>query len=291
MVNRLAWESSAQRRRGDRLRDVIDCWFSSFDQLRFRLVDPSNHESEELSWSNPHVPWTSRPDFEATLDYERFHRDNGDSRLLVRVLGTRGPIPAGRWHLKITSASLQRPMKLHAWVDRIRDAMPVEFVNHTLDGTLSVPGTAKTVVGVGAAASAAPIEVPPFASHGGTRDGRQKPEVSAPSVNVNAAASHTGTGVLRMSGTSMAAPHVTGAVALLLSYAAKQGRKLDANQILKALPASTRDGNAGWHPGSGFGVVDIAALFQAFGFWPPTTPPSPASEPAHRDKSTVTTSG
>src|SRR5205085_845039 len=65
-----------------------------------------------------------------------------------------------------------------------------------------------------------------FSSSGPTRDGRNKPEVSAPGHNVMAARSRTGTGVVRKSGTSMAAPAVTGLIALIFAEARRINRNL-----------------------------------------------------------------
>jgi subtilisin family serine protease len=272
MVNRLRWRSPPRdtvNSPSGRRCDVLDCWFPPQDELHFRLTDPSGHDSPEVHWATTCVSWTTGTGNNCLLEYERFDQDNGDSRLRVAIGGGAVPIQAGEWQLKITSGPLRKPIELHAWVDRILDAQPVEFMDHTVRGSLSVPGTARTVIGVGAVVAADPVEVPAFSSHGGTRDGREKPEVSAPGVNILAAASHTQNQSRPESGTSMAAPHVTGAIALLLSHSEKAGRRINANQILGALRGSTRNGNAGWHPGSGYGVIDVEALFHAFGFQPP----------------------
>ena len=70
-----------------------------------------------------------------------------------------------------------------------------------------------------------------FSSAGPTRDGRQKPELSAPGHEVRAANSGSVNGVTVMSGTSMASPAVTGAIAILLGEA--KARKLSRNMQKK----------------------------------------------------------
>jgi subtilisin family serine protease len=82
---------------------------------------------------------------------------------------------------------------------------------------------------------------PPFeaTSAGPTRPNRQgrsrsKPDLSAPGVNIVAARAHGG--VTIMSGTSMAAAHVTGVVALLFELAQRTGRGwLSIDQIRDVL--------------------------------------------------------
>jgi len=86
-------------------------------------------------------------------------------------------------------------------------------------------------------------ELASFSSCGPTRDGRQKPNLIAPGVHILAARSapidlevetslHT-----RKSGTSMAAPHVTGTIALMFEAA---GRPLQIEETRQLLLGSTR---------------------------------------------------
>ena len=75
---------------------------------------------------------------------------------------------------------------------------------------------------VGAVGPGIPVRVGAFSSFGPTRDGRQKPDLCAPGVEVQAALHSSGDGAVATDGTSVAAPHVTGAIALLLSKAAAE---------------------------------------------------------------------
>jgi len=85
-------------------------------------------------------------------------------------------------------------------------------------------------------------------------------------------------GYFYFSGTSMAAPHVTGACALLRSLSPG----LSALQIRKALTGACRDrGPPGEDPEYGAGLLDIAGAVAAVGGYPPPAPlPIPAPEPA-----------
>ncbi|GAB9474866.1 hypothetical protein Gpo141_00011981 [Globisporangium polare] len=81
--------------------------------------------------------------------------------------------------------------------------------------TASSPGDYPNVIGVGATTST--DKLASFSSKGPTVNGRRKPDISAPGQRVRSSWNGTDSDYLSISGTSMATPHVTGAIALLLS--------------------------------------------------------------------------
>ncbi|CAK4066581.1 unnamed protein product [Aphanomyces euteiches] len=81
--------------------------------------------------------------------------------------------------------------------------------------TVASPGDHKNVIGVGAVAST--DKLASFSSRGPTPDKRIKPDVSAPGQNVRSSWNTGNSAYNTISGTSMATPHVTGAVALYLA--------------------------------------------------------------------------
>ncbi|MFO0952108.1 MAG: S8 family serine peptidase [Isosphaeraceae bacterium] len=110
-----------------------------------------------------------------------------------------------------------------------------------------------------------------FSSLGPTRDGRRKPDISAPGQFVTAALATgsdmagldervvTADRLLTIEGTSMASPVVTGVVALML----QKKPKLKLADALTALSASARrdahTGVADWTPTYGVGKIDVKA--------------------------------
>ncbi len=128
--------------------------------------------------------------------------------------------------------------------------------------TVGSPGCARWVITIGAVDDSDAIAN--FSSRGPTADGRVKPDIVFPGVNIVAAqAAGTSLGpvvapnYIRLSGTSMATPHATGSAALLLQ--AKPG--LTPNQVKWVLLTSAV--NLGQSANSqGSGRADVFAAYE-----------------------------
>ena len=140
-----------------------------------------------------------------------------------------------------------------------------------------------------------------FSSPGPTRDGRRKPEISAPgqliASTLSRDAASGGVSIFNSrnilpgnltaiaQGTSQATPHVTGAVALLMEQAKRDSVVLDAKIVRDALQTSARsDASTGTVPNDqwGFGKMNVDSLFRHL-----LGPPKP-SEPTAISLTTFT---
>ncbi|KDO31939.1 hypothetical protein SPRG_03155 [Saprolegnia parasitica CBS 223.65] len=123
-----------------------------------------------------------------------------------------------------------------AW--RAAGILPVFSIGNSGPSCSSVgyPGGYANVIGVGATDDADALGY--FSSKGPTADGRMKPDLSAPGVRVTSCGATGDAAYVSMSGTSMAAPHVAGAIALLIS--AKPGISYDEVYMLLTTTAETK---------------------------------------------------
>ena len=94
------------------------------------------------------------------------------------------------------------------------------FLESVSDVTLTIPSTAARVISVGAYNSDTD-QIAFFSGRGYTIGGMVKPELVAPGVNIYSAA--PGGGYTIKSGTSMAAPFVTGAASCLMQWGIVMG--------------------------------------------------------------------
>ena len=247
------------------LQDYFEVWYNHAHDLSFSLNDPQGNSVIQVDAVTPRAVRLLNGN-RCRMILTRKHLDNGDNQLVVVIEPEARSIQNGLWSLEILCNKRgSSDTRLDIWVER-DPWRAVSIANATEETTLSIPGTAETVITVAACLKNDPIRTRPDSSAGATRNGKAKPDICAPGEEIAAALSNTADpqAIAVKSGTSMAAPHVTGAVALAFS---RRCKLRDANPTLSFLTANrlrpslqeTSEGYSGVHHTEfGYGRLDVA---------------------------------
>lgn len=154
-----------------------------------------------------------------------------------------------------------------------KGARPAGISNNDSYDIISTSGNAKNILTVGAVypllygpKNRSDVAIAPFSSWGPTDDGRIKPDIVGDGVNVLSVGVDNTTSYLTLSGTSMAAPNITGSLYLLQEYYAKQnGGAFMRSATLKGLVCHTAfdAGNVGPDYIYGWGLLNMTEAAQA----------------------------
>ena len=265
----------------DRTENEMEIWYSSRDAISVRVIDPAGNATALVAPGSS-IMFTLGGN-EVYIDSERFTRLNGDARIYIEMTPA-SPLQTGTWRVELVGDDI-RSGRFDAWIERdARDELNFFADQSSFEGadfdptmTLGTPATGRRAIAV---ANYDHRTTMPSGSSGRgmTRDGRQKPECAAPGTRILSSGAMGGRpspngGVhpmrVPMSGTSMAAPHVTGIVALLFERAQKMPSStlLTAEQTRKliiagaSVPAGVTVFDEAW----GFGRIDAEAAVQLLG--------------------------
>ena len=262
----------------------IEIWYDGADEFAVR-VDPPGYSNGRLVRLGERADILIAGRVAGRVYNRRRDPGNFDNHIVAYL----DPIGCpGNWTITLEARQVSSG-RFHAWIER-DDACRHCQARFAADdsnpsSTIGSIATSHLPLVVGAYDGHDPDRpVASFSSAGPCRDGRSKPDLAAPGVNVLAArsaplgASRNAGLVVRGNGTSFAAPHVTGAAALC--FEAADGR-LSAVQ-LRSLILGNCDPVLGSDPDSrlGHGYLNIPRLLASVrqALSPPATAPG-AKEP------------
>ena len=274
----------------------LDLWFPGTSVLQAELVvrdpfapatsPPVSGTSSAPAWG---FPTAAAPAARTSVTLDAIAHDprNQDGRIVVRLTpGSSKVLPRGEYALRLTALS-GAPIAVDCWMSS--DNPQAVFTSHASRAcTVTAPGTARGVVTV--ASYAKPSFFGVFGGsvadtssrgpvRGSTGTPNLKPDISAPGQGIVSAKADIGqdaAGLLgetrgellavcvdeyySCDGTSMAAPHVAGVIALMM----QREPTLAPGDIVQRLHATARrpDGKTGpsaFDTDYGFGKVDAAA--------------------------------
>lgn len=248
--------------------ETLEIWYTSQDRLGFGITPPGCAPGSKIAVDPGSDPVTLRlpNDNAAYVDSRLGHSSNGDNLIYVQLLpGGRDTIEPRDWTISLHGIDVVDG-SWHAWVDRGLTAPQFVDSHRNDDVTISVPGTSKKIITVGSYITKGPGvgNLSAFSSRGPTRDGRQGPTIAAPGERIMSAAPE---GSVRPYvtkwGTSMSAPHVAGAIALMF----QAEPNLTQEQIRHWLQLTARlDGFTGTPANQvswGAGKLDVRAAVDA----------------------------
>jgi subtilisin family serine protease len=257
---------------------TLDLWYGGPDRFDVSITPPGGVASAAVSPGSSTTQALPNGN-QAFVDSDLNDPGNGDNRIFVVLSrGTAPTVQSGTWSIAIQGTTITLG-QWDAWIQRdARAQFLPPFQNPAR--TVSVPGTAQEVITAGSYVTrgAGVGSISSFSSLGPTRDGRQAPTVAAPGQVLMAPQPiSTGDAYGLMQGTSMAAPMVTGVVALLL----QKSSSLTQAQIRDCLRATARaDGFTGTTPNNawGAGKLDANAAFGCVpGLVQTVAPPCPVT--------------
>lgn len=271
---------------GDVTGNELDLWCSKGDRFAIELIAP---DGTSLVRVDPGQTRSLTSDGQTVVLIANRLNDpnNGDNNIGVFLESS---LPDGDWKVRLHAVNVINGA-FHAWIERDdpgQSSFPPPNVNSLTIGSISCGRNTIVVGSYDAHKQNKPLSF--FSSSGPTRDGREKPEVSAPGHNVMAARSRSGSGLTRMSGTSMASPAVTGTVALVLAQAHAKAVSLTIADIRSIVTAAARKNpppaNPAWDPRYGFGRISALEAVSLVRASPVPTTRIASVPSARREKTT-----
>ena len=259
----------------------MEVWYPKADRFTVELIGPDGQSLATVA-PGSNETLTSNGQVAVFIANRLNDPNNGDNMIGIFFAEN---MSAGTFRVRLHGDTVSNGA-FHAWIERdnlFQSHFASANDNRCTIGSISCSKFAIAVGSYDGHKAARPISF--FSSAGPTRDQRQKPEVSAPGHNVQAARSGTGSGIRLMSGTSMASPAVAGLAALVLAEAKARGLNLTIEQTRKIIVDSARKNppaGASWDDRYGHGRINAHAAIQAVidlaAAGPGTTPPpSPAA--------------
>lgn len=262
----------------------LEIWYSNDDEIRARIVAPDDQVAS-VSFRGRNVEIRIDDEIVGRI-YHRGNEPNTGLSHLDAFLYRNAP--AGEWAVELNGQRVTDG-RFHAWIERDSDpSSQSRFRDNDDDKRFTIGtianGTFPLTVGAYNSHSSTKM-LGEFSSRGPTTNGRIKPDLVAPGVEIlsaqsaDASADRSDGRMTRKSGTSMAAPHVAAVGALVFESA---GRALTISEVSECIlgscdPPLSREGLPSERYGHGY-LNDGGAVQSARNLAVSESPPSSARD-------------
>jgi len=262
----------------------FDVWYNSYTDLSLIVVTPNGRRCGPVQGGENNNYKTYKTD-EGMISVTIGSYSNEDMEMAISISDSYSngtlinKLATGTWRLLFTG----HPGRFDGWLydSSMGDSITSEVDTSTL---LAEPGNAHRAITVGSYVSRREwpsLESDPYcpdpelvagslsesSSPGPTRDGRQKPEIAAPGEYIlsslssdvkNPPFNYVATDSVHwaMSGTSMAAPHVTGVIALMFQADPELNVSEIRDKFIRSARKDDMTGYSLWNKDWGFGKLD-----------------------------------
>jgi subtilisin family serine protease/V8-like Glu-specific endopeptidase len=263
----LRWSSQPKKDAPPGGDDELELWFGTHNTYDFVLEDPNKQRTAVFPYRQP---WSEQISTLNTLyvHYEHIATTNPlKSRLSLRVApGKKKNVQPDEWKLIVRADQFIAADTFDAWLEERQHRVLSFKADVDAHFTITIPGTGTDVITVGAIEPTEERLLFDQGSLGPNTRGDIKPDIVAPGIGIAAAQAGTDADAMidhPLSGTSFAAPHVSGAIALAFSIAHKAGVALRHLEIRALLINASPDVNPAGSFERGHGSLDVRTFLDA----------------------------
>ena len=249
----------------------FDIWYKGNDGLKIEVITPSGQTITANPGTSANVTTTANEGFVQILNATTGKNPiNNSKECQITLIDFNTSAPkSGEWKIKITGVTIAEGGSFDIWL--AGKSMEAGFtLGHNFRKLVGMPGTSKKGITVGSYVTKwswvsvngstfayngtnRTGNISTFSSQGPTRDGRVKPDITAPGQAIAAAKTSSsifdnsvivagGKHVIEQ-GTSMAAPHITGLAALMLQMNPSLTNDKIKNSIISSAVKDAFTGN------------------------------------------------
>lgn len=240
----------------------ITLWKDFADSFTVEIIFPNGKSSGQIGIESQ-VKRIRQENFVLNVIYGQPSHYSISQEIFFNFVTTDGAIPAGVWKLRIISGNIVDG-NFQIWLPTIEEVTAQTFFsNPSIYNTLTIPSTAYKVISV-AGYNDRIGNIAVFSGKGSLISSLPNPDITAPAVNI--LATKAGGGYDSFTGTSFAAPFVTGSAALMMQWGIVNGNDpfLYGEKVsaFLRLGATRQTGNVYPNPAFGYGVLCLESTME-----------------------------